>query len=274
MTMKTLKTLGLCALLALPALARTEVLASAGSETVTREDFDAALRQQSAELKRELGPEERKTLLMTMLNQRLLVAEAKRRKLDREPAFKAARAEFERRALAEALYNAEVAAKASVSPEEVKAFYDANPKLFDAVELSQIVLVPQPGKEAEVKAKAEALAKKLQAAPKGFAAAAKAESDDLQSKAKGGDVGSVRPTQMLPDLANVAFAMRPGSVSPVVPTRFGFHILYVRSKKHLAFEKVAEQLAQDLRADKAAELQKALLETAAKSAKVKVEVQP
>jgi parvulin-like peptidyl-prolyl isomerase len=265
-----LKLLSLCALLVLPALARTEVLASAGSETVTREDFDQAARQQAAELKHELAPEERKALLRTMLNQRLLVAEAKRRKLDKDPAFKAARAEAERRALAEALYNAEVASKASVTPAEVKQFYDANPKLFDTVELSQIVLVPKPGQEPQAQAKAAALAKKLQAAPKGFAAAAKAESDDQQTKAKGGLVGEVRPTQMLPELANVAFTLKNGGVSDPIPTRFGFHILLARNKKHLPFDKVADQLAQDLRADKAADLQKALLEAAAKENKVKL----
>lgn len=270
----TLKTLSLCALLALPAFGRSEVLASAGSETVTREDFELAVQQQAAQTKRPLGPEERKALLQTMLNQRLLVAEAKRRKLDKDPAFKAARAEAERRALAEALYNAEVASKAVVTPAELKQFYDANPKLFDTVELSQIVLVPKPGEEAQVKAKADALAKKLQAAPKGFAAAAKAQSDDPQTKAKGGLVGEVRPTQMLPELANVAFTLKEGGVSEPIPTRFGFHILRVRNKKHLDFDQVAEQLAQDLRADKAAGLQKALLEAAAKQNKVKLEAQP
>lgn len=175
---------------------QAETLAGAGSEKISRDDFAAALQDAQASQKRELSQAERKALLQSMLNQRLLVLEARKLKLDRNPAYKAAVAEFERRSLVQALLSREVDAKAAVSEAQAKDFYDQNPGLFDVVDLSQIVVAGKAD-DASAEKKSQALATMLKKAPKKFAATAKRDSDDAKSKARGGDVGTLRRGMLL-----------------------------------------------------------------------------
>jgi parvulin-like peptidyl-prolyl isomerase len=241
-----------------------------GPERISQDEFAAAAQSRAAELKRELSADERRALLLAMVNQRLLVAEARRRKLDREPAFKAAREDWERRALAERVYNDEVASKAQADPRELKQLYDREPSVFDELELGQIVIAAKGSGRAAAQQKAEALAKRLAKDPKGFAAAAKAESSDEQSKAKGGMLGWVNAGQMLTPLAQAAVALKPGSVSGPVETEFGFHVLYLKARRPVPFERAAEGLAKAVQAERASALQKALLEKLAKDNKLKL----
>ncbi len=57
-----------------------------------------------------------------------------------------------------------------------------------------------------------------------FAELAKAHSD-WPSKAKGGDLGSFGPGQMVKAFETAAFGMDVGGVSGVVETEFGYHLI-------------------------------------------------
>ncbi len=266
--MKALCMLALAAL-ALAAPLRAETLASVGSEKISRADFDAAVAVESANAKRELSADERAALLRSMVNQRLLVAEARRRKLDRDPAVKGAVAEFERRLLSERVYNEEVGAKAQVSAAQAREFYDQNPALFDVAELSQIVVLAQ-GDLAAAERRAQSLAERLKKAPKTFAATAKKESDDAQSKPRGGDLGALRRGMLLPELEAAAFAAKAGDVVGPVRTQFGWHILQVRKVQRLSWEVAGAGLQAELQQLRARQLQQALLDKVAKDVKVNV----
>jgi hypothetical protein len=55
---------------------------------------------------------------------------------------------------------------------------------------------------------------------------ANAESEDATTRENNGLLGLVRPGEMVPEFERAAFALRPGELSAVVETRFGFHILH------------------------------------------------
>jgi hypothetical protein len=61
-----------------------------------------------------------------------------------------------------------------------------------------------------------------------FEEVARAWSDGVEA-ASGGDLGRIAPGQMIPAFEEAAFALRPGEVSDVVETPYGFHLVLRRS---------------------------------------------
>ncbi len=95
------------------------------------------------------------------------------------------------------------------------------------------------------------------------------------SKAQGGDVGwFARDGSMVEQFAKVAFAQKPGAISDVVETQFGFHIILTVDKKagkEVKFEDVKDDVkeayGERLREQVAAHMRRtAKLEVAAKAA--------
>jgi parvulin-like peptidyl-prolyl isomerase len=80
-----------------------------------------------------------------------------------------------------------------------------------------------------------------------FQRVATEKSEDASAKINHGDLGSFEAKQMLPELADAAFKLKEGEVSPVVRSDKGFHILFgqgvVQGKKR-TFEEVKPELLQ------------------------------
>ena len=153
----------------------------------------------------------------------------------------------------------EATANVKVDDKEAKDFYNANIQKFNypqRVRASHILIQANPevikksiidadknGKlsadEINKKVQEEmdkklALAKDVQAQaaknPKDFPKLAKKYSDDKASADKGGDLGMFAHQAMVKEFSDAAFALKPDTVSNVVPTWFGFHIIMVTDR--------------------------------------------
>jgi peptidyl-prolyl cis-trans isomerase C len=85
-----------------------------------------------------------------------------------------------------------------------------------------------------------------------FASLAK-EFSQCPSNAKGGDLGYFQRGQMVPPFEQVAFALKPGAVSDIVETKFGYHLIKVIDKKAettIPYKDVKEKLEQNLKREK------------------------
>jgi peptidyl-prolyl cis-trans isomerase SurA len=96
------------------------------------------------------------------------------------------------------------------------------------VSFTQIVIAPKPSEEARREAYRRADSVRV-AIERGadFATMARQFSDDFTTRENGGDLGFFRRGVMVRQFEEVAFAIRPGVVSPVVPSPFGYHVIMV-----------------------------------------------
>lgn len=151
----------------------------------------------------------------------------------------------------------EFASKVSVTDQEIKAYYDAHPELFtkgEHISARHILIMVAPdaddAKKAEAKARIEEALKRARAG-EDFAALAKEYSDDT-TKEDGGNLGIIQKGQTVKPFEDAAFALKPGEISGVVETRFGYHIIKVDSREEsevVPFEEIKDQLANYLRED-------------------------
>jgi peptidyl-prolyl cis-trans isomerase SurA len=115
---------------------------------------------------------------------------------------------------------------------QMREFWEQNkeqqPRRPATVSFRQIVIKPGPDSIAKRRAfeRAESLVVELRRGGD-FAAAAKRFSGDSASAAQGGELGWFRRGVMVKEFEDIAFRLRPGEISGVVETAFGFHIIKV-----------------------------------------------
>ena len=170
----------------------------------------------------------------------------------------------------------EVDAKANITPEQARQFYDQNPDKFkkpEAVHASHILIGTDAGATPEAKAAAKQKAEDLLAKIKGgadFAELAKAEST-CPSAQKGGDLGSFGRGQMVKPFEEVAFSLQDGEVSGVVETQFGYHIIKAQGKtpsEIVPFEQVEARIMTQLKNQEVKKQLAAKVEALTQAAKV------
>jgi peptidyl-prolyl cis-trans isomerase C len=247
-----------------------EVIAKVNGDSITKAEFEKALNSIEQRAGGPVPPAERDRVYRGLLDQlvgyHLLIQESKTRKVTvpeadvdarigairqqfpTEDAFKDVLAKQQmsveqlktdaRQEMAIAkLITDEVTPKIAVKPEQVSDFYAKNPQHFqqgDKVRASHILIsVPKDADaaaKAAARAKAEQILKDVKAG-KDFGALAKANSQDPGSAVNGGDLGYFEQGQMVGPFNDVAFSLKPGAVSEVVETDFGFHVIKVVDKQ-------------------------------------------
>jgi peptidyl-prolyl cis-trans isomerase C len=134
------------------------------------------------------------------------------------------------------LVEKDILVKVHISDEDAKSFYDGHPDLFkepEQVKASHILLKveadAEPAKKEEIRKKMEGIKKRLDKG-EDFAVLAK-EFSQGPSAEKGGDLGFFGRGKMVKPFEDAAFSLKPGEVSGIVETPFGYHLIKVFDKK-------------------------------------------
>lgn len=152
---------------------------------------------------------------------------------------------------------AALAARQTVGDEELRKFYTDNPARFGTPEerrASHVLIKADAGASSADQAKAKARAQELLAEarkdPARFADIARKSSQDEGSAAQGGDLDFFGRGAMVKAFEDAAFKLKPGEISEVFETDFGYHFLTVtavRGGQSKPFDSVKAEIETELR---------------------------
>jgi peptidyl-prolyl cis-trans isomerase C len=226
------------------------IVIAAGDVSIKQSEFEAALKSLPQEYQQYAQGPGKKQFAEDYLRMKMLAAEGTKAGLDKSPEVVSQLALMKENLVAQAQLT-QIEKGITISDEELKKKYDAGKEQYEQVKARHILIAfkgspaAQEGKpeltEEQAKAKAEELRKKIVGGA-AFDEVAKAESDDVGSGARGGDLGEFGRGQMVPEFEKAAFEAKPGDLTPVVRTQFGFHIIKVDEHQMTPFEQVKPTL--------------------------------
>lgn len=196
------------------------VMLTLGEHSVRRSEFEAYIHKLEQRGGGPLAADVRRSLLEPFLEERLLVLAARERK-----ALRPGASEADEQAAVKELLEDEVLSKLDASEAEQRAYYEAHAAEFALPEQRRVsqILVGSANEARDI-------ARRLQRDPKSFELLARAHSRGPEA-ARGGQMGTFAPGELPQELETAAFALAPGTVSQVVQTPLGYHILRVDARE-------------------------------------------
>ena len=146
------------------------------------------------------------------------------------------------------------------SEDDLKKYYEQHKADFNNEQrrASHILLKvskdAQPDQDRSIKAEAEALLRDVRANPGSFHRLAKARSQDPGSAPHGGDLGFFRRGMMVKPFEDVVFRLKPGQISQVIKTDFGYHIIKLDAVKEQNFVELKAEIAEKIKNQQARNL--------------------
>jgi len=132
----------------------------------------------------------------------------------------------------------EITKNITVTPSEIRTFFkklpeDSLPMVQTQYELNELVIYPKVEQEEidRVKKQLREFQKEIKEG-RDFATLAVLYSEDPGSAARGGDLGWMTRSQLIPEFAAVAFNLtKKNTVSKIVETEYGYHIIQLIDRK-------------------------------------------
>jgi parvulin-like peptidyl-prolyl isomerase len=239
----------------------SSVIARVGNDEVTADEIRAAIANldPTTQAAAAHDPQALSQVVRAILTQRLVLKQALAAKWDQDPSVTAELARLRETAIAQTyLQSVSKPPDSYPSDAEIQEAYDSNKShllVARQFRLAQIYVRDLKGPDAaKVQVKLEGIRKALAKRDADFAAIARAESDETQTAAKGGEIGWLAETKIQPEIRAQLGSMAKGSVSQPVHLEDGWHILKVLEVKEPytpPLEEIRSQLIQEMRAEKA-----------------------
>ena len=245
----------------LPAFAADDpVVARIGDRKILLSDLNRWMSFDTEEGRQviEKDPKKKASLLRQIVTGMVIADEARKEGFDRRPEVKENTELLVNNMLSMEYLDKIVAAKVEVTDEALKKYYEDNRQEFKQPERVRarhiLVKVERTASDSERTAARGRAEKLLEQAKAGgdFAALAAEHSEDAGSKRKGGEVGPFPRGSMAPEFEEVAFSLKPGEVSGVVETDFGFHVIKVEERTEpsvQSYDEVKERIRRKVTVD-------------------------
>jgi peptidyl-prolyl cis-trans isomerase C len=288
-----------------------DVLARVNGEEVTKVDFDRLITNMEASARQPVPAERRDEIFRKALDElvtyKVLSQETRARKIavtdeEVESTIKQMRSQLPneqefKKALAargvtleklksdtrldigiNKMMEAEAATQPAPGDVQVREFYDKNPDKFkqdEACRASHILFKVDESADAATKKKAKDQAEtvlKQARAGADFAELARKYSADGSAQ-QGGDLNFFTKGQMVPAFDQAAFALKPGQISDIVTTQFGYHIIKVTERRPpstVPFEQVSARIKEYLTEQQKQQKVEAFIESLKQKAKIEV----
>lgn len=238
-----------------PLAASPVVVTTPGGISVTADEVQAEAAQRlPADVRGQAMADPRNvvTLANDIAIRRVLAAQAVEAGLDKDPEV-ALRLQMARE---KALSEARLAQLDGQKPDRAAlekvalAEYRANAEKFVTPEQVRVRHILIDARSCDAEKQIAQLLQQARAPGADFAALAQQYSQDPGSARRGGDLGFFERGKMAPEFDKAAFSLtRPGEVSDVVRTQFGYHIIRLEERRPAArepFEKVRDPLVRDI----------------------------
>jgi len=241
---------------------KDKVILSIGDEKITAAEFDQLIETLPDQYRAAARGPNRRQFAEQLVRVKLLAREAQRRKLDQTPVIRRQLELQRENVLASAAFQ-DIAATTKIEDAAEHQYYEQHKTEYESVHARHILIrmkgspVPLlPGKkeltDEEALAKAQEVRAKLLAGGD-FADLAKAESDDSTSAKNGGDLGTFKHGQMIPQFDQSAFSLPIGQVSEPVKSQFGYHVIKVEQHDNQTFDQARVDIEKKMRPEVARE---------------------
>ncbi len=239
-----------------------EVLAKIGNQKITSADLNRVIGFYDPEHRKviENNPQLKETVLWQIVQSMVIAKIAKDKGFDKRPDVRGQQAMLINNFLATQYLQKVIIDKVTLSDAKARSYYKEHSESFktpETIRARHILIKTDPSASDEekkkIKAKAEEVLERLKKG-EDFAKLASEVSEDPGTKAKGGDLDFFPKGTMIPAFEEAAFSLKPGEMSGLVETEYGYHIIKVEEKKEAVLEpyekieeKVKDQALQEMR---------------------------
>ena len=216
-----------------------EVLAKIGNQKITSADLNRIIGFYDPEQRKviENNPQLKETILWQIVQSTVISKIAKDKGFDKKPDVKGQQDMLINNFLATQYLQKVIIDKVTLSEAKALSYYKEHSESFktpETIRARHILIKTDPSASDEekkkIKAKAEEILEKLKKG-EDFAKLASEVSEDPGSKAKGGDLDFFPKGTMIPAFEEAAFSLKPGEMSGLVETEYGYHIIKLEEKK-------------------------------------------
>lgn len=243
------------------------VVIEVGSVKLTDED----IKDEMAALPPQLQPyvatkEGKKEFIESLIKRELLYQEAKAKGVENNPNVQKDLEKVKKRLFVDAFLREMIKVDMKVDEKALKEFYKKNEKKFAEPEKTHTKHILVKDKKL-----ADEIAEKLKKSPDLFEKLAAEHSIDSSGK-QGGDIGAHEKGTLVPEYeAAMEKLKKPGDISPVVKSQFGYHIIKLVGREPSKAPKF-EDIKDEVKEEYIRENQKALFDTIVSDLKKKYNV--